>query len=137
MWDQPFSPNENMTKLEKIMTESCSRIAVKWGHTDFLVDDDKLRFRSFSSSKSFGWTRSKGLKSFGPVYNMLCHMPMGHQVAGTMLMRGEGTCETNKRMLLRIAGCEDVKNLDLHSAMLEGDRGCNDDASLELDKGNG
>ena len=131
LWEQPFTANDDMVELEKIMTNSCRKI-IKWGHTDFVEDDDKLRFRSFSSSKDFGWTRSKGVKSFGPVFNIVAHTPMGHFVAGTMTKKGESTCNTTKRMLLRMTNQEEPSGLDLHGAMFEGDRGYNDDSFHEF-----
>ena len=46
-----------------------------------MIDDDKLQFRS-KAWETHGFTRKKGLKSFGSVNKVLCHAPSGLYLEG-------------------------------------------------------
>ena len=126
LWKQPFTENDRMTELERIMTEQHRKVLPMLGQTDILADDDKLRHRSFLSSLAYAYSRSKSAKSFGPVLNIMALVPMGHHWSSTVTARGENCCSTTRRMSMRGTNKEDDKQVDFRNCIFSGDRGYND-----------
>lgn len=126
VWDAPFEQNLDLKKLERLVTEACSSIVFQKGSSNFIIDDDKMRNRSERAAQ-LGYPRSKGLKSFGPVNNLVGQLPSGHLVGCAMTCSGDSALDTTKRIFKRICGAEDDKEIDLTGCTLGGDRGYQDD----------
>jgi hypothetical protein len=65
-WDAYVATIHEFRKLISIVSENCSIIAFSGGRSDLTIDDNKWLFRS-SNWAELGFSRRKGLKSFGCV----------------------------------------------------------------------
>ena len=108
-WDYPFDTYADMVKMEHLVMRACSAIVFQKGATNLTEDDDKLRNQSEKAGK-FGWTRSKGLRSFGPVNNMIAAAPCGCLIASKVTCFGKSTLDSTKVMLCRICSEDLDKN---------------------------
>jgi hypothetical protein len=75
-WDAYFATIPDIRKFIKIVSENCSAVTFSGGPSDITIDDDRWRFRS-SNWAELGYSRRKGLKSFGCVLNVACNSPTG------------------------------------------------------------
>ena len=122
VWDAPFERNRDLQDLEKLVTQANAKIAFEVGKSDLVVDDDKMRNRS-SLAAFLGWIVSKGLKSFGPVNNMIGLLPAGHFVGSTVSLAGDSGLKTTKRILKRLCNAEEDEDVDMKGTTLGADRG--------------
>jgi hypothetical protein len=130
-WDNYFSLIPDIRKLVRLVSENCSAIAFGGTPNDITIDDDKWRFRS-SNWSELGYSRRKGLKSFGCVLNMACDCPTGLFVSGAITSFGETATNSTKVILQRALHVETTDEVLMEGAMIHGDRGYNDDAFLRF-----
>lgn len=130
-WDAYFSLIPDIRKVVRIVSENCANVAYSGTPNDITIDDDKWRFRS-SNWSELGYSRRKGLKSFGCVLNMACDCPTGLFVSGAITSFAETATNSTKVILQRALHVETTEEVLMSGAMIHGDRGYNDDAFLQF-----
>jgi hypothetical protein len=131
-WDAYFALIPDIRKLVRIISENCAAVAFTPGSpNDITIDDDKWRFRS-SNWSELGYSRRKGIKSFGCVLNMACDCPTGLFVSGAITSFGENATNSTKVILQRALHVETTEEVMMMGSMIHGDRGYNDDAFLKF-----
>ena len=73
----------------------------------------------------YDFTRRKGLKSFGPVDNILCNSPTGLYLGRILSAFEENIAE----VISKHVDAECFSKVDMHNGTLNGDRGCEFDGS--------
>ena len=118
-WDHPCDSVAAIEDFQSKISESWSSLACQKG-TDLTIDDDKMRNRS-AKAKECGWGRSKGLKSHGPVNNMIGATRTGLFCACHVSLFGESALDSFKHMLLNITRVKLLEKVNLHGTTMHGD----------------
>ena len=116
--------------FEEIISKQNSSIGFIEGTTHFIIDDYKMIMRSSNCAKS-GWSRSKGLKSYGPVNNLICSVSTGLLLSSHMTHFGESALDATEIALQHITGTQLARNIRLPNTHINGDRGYNDNEILQ------
>ena len=111
-WDHSCKPVAAIEDFQSKISESCSSLACQKG-TDLTIDDDKMRNRS-AKAKDYGWGRSKGLKLYGPVNNIIGATRTGLFCACHVSLFGESALDSFKHMLLNITRAKLLDKVNLH-----------------------
>ena len=89
--------------MERMITDKSAEMCYSSrSKTHLVIDDDKMRNRGRSASEDLDWLRSKGLKSFGSVNNMMSSLTTNFYLGSTMTDRGESCLDTVERLFKRI-----------------------------------
>ena len=94
-----------------------------------LLNHKSRRFRSKQWEKN-GYTRRKGVKSFGPVNNVLCHSPTGLYLGGILLTFDENINDTISVLLKRYLDVKEKELIDMNNGIINGDRGYEFDVKI-------
>jgi hypothetical protein len=125
-WQPVYDNDIRLERLFRMIGERTSQICYIPGRTSFVIDDDKLRMRSFLAAL-LNLVRSKGLNSFGPVCNSVNSLIMGIQLSGYMSHHGENATNILRANLLTIAGQLNPSSMNFPDTDLLGDRGYYDE----------
>ena len=85
-----------------------------------------------ASGRSLGYSRRKGLKSFGCVFNMACDLPTGLFVSVTMTQFWDSPVNAVKVILQQALHVETTSEIQMNNAMIDSDQGYNDDQFLRF-----
>ena len=85
-----------------------------------------------AKAKECGWGRSKGLKSCGPVNNMIGATRTGIFCACHVSLFGESALESIKHMLSSMSRAKLLDKVNLHGTTMHGNRGFNGDECFEF-----
>jgi hypothetical protein len=107
-WDAYFATIPEICKLIWIVSENCSNIAFSGGPSDLTIDDDICLLRS-SNWVELGYSRRKGLKSFGCVLNIACDCATGLFVSGSLTEFGDTATSGVKLIMQRALQVETVE----------------------------
>mmetsp|Transcript_359 Transcript_359/g.602 ORF Transcript_359/g.602 Transcript_359/m.602 type:complete len:274 (-) Transcript_359:417-1238(-) len=121
-WDNYFASCKDFDDLEQIFSKNCSCSMLN--HPSICnaeADDDKLKFLSQEWEK-VGTPRRKGFKSFGHVFNILCHNPTGLFLSGTLSQFNENVEEMMMKLLQHYLEVEVPSAVDLKGGLFNGDR---------------
>ena len=121
-WDNYFDECPHVRELEKIMARNCGSLLNHKSIRNCTIDDEKWRFRSKEWEK-LGYTRRKGVKSFGPVNNALCHSPTGLYLGGILSTFDENIYDTISVLLKRYLDVEEKELIDMNNGIINGDCG--------------
>ena len=70
-----------------------------------------------------GLPRRKGVKSYGPVNNVLCHSSTDFYLGGVLSAYDENTNDVISILLKRYVNVEDFTLIDMNNGFINGDRG--------------
>jgi hypothetical protein len=101
----------------RIVSENCSSVVSSGSPNDITVDDDKWCFRSENWS-ALGYSRRKGLNSFGCVLNMACDCPTGLFVSGTISHFGDTQTNAMKVILQKLLHVETTDEKTMQGCMI-------------------
>lgn len=128
-WTSVFDIDQQLEQLFYLIGRQASKLCYVKGRTDLVIDDDKLKLRSFLAAAA-SLIRSKGLKSFGPVGNCINSNTLGACLSSYMSHHGESALSITQANLMCIQGVQTASLLSFPDTVFGGDRGYNEN---ELD----